>query len=1069
MLVKGDIVRAPQFPETVEINNVELVDEYFVNISAIGRESNQYYELMIERSDLENFKRLNESYTAEKVNAQELQQYLQYFVFSMDTKFSSKRALGNNKLIPLPHQIEAVYSRMLQTPQIRFLLADDPGAGKTIMSGMLIKELMARDRIQRVLILVPPLVLKQWQEELSEKFGEKFFIINRSTIKQYGSENPFLKHDLCLTSMYWAARDEVKSMLSEVDFDLVIVDEAHKMAAYTHGTINKKTSKTKLYQLGEMLLRRSEHCVLLTATPHKGDMENFRHLMRLVDGDIFSSLSVNETLKEKANPFIIRRLKENIKNFDGTPLFPKRTVKTIQYELSQPELQLYENVTNYVRHYFNRAINSGSNSTAFAMMLLQRRLSSSVAAIDLSLRRRRKRLQHLLELTLKERKQFIDKTKAINIDEYSDEALDLQEKIEQQLELVVDQIDPEELQIEIDQLSRLIKQTTYLKANAIERKYDELEKTLFGLNGLLNQGEKLLLFTESADTLEYLEKRLLERLPKVAKIIGKFSMDERRRQVELFRNECQVMIATDAGGESINLQFCNQMINYDIPWNPNRLEQRMGRIHRIGQKNDVAVFNLVASNTREGDVMIRLLDKMDQMRNDLGSDLVYDFIGEIFNGKDHDLPSLMQAAILERENLDDIIASMERSISEEHQRLLEFVQQERLAEDAFDLPRMRREQHDIAVSKLSHRSYAEFAEQVLVRNNIRVYSSQQEKVKRIDRMPKYIRDLCRIHNLPYSQMNEAIRFTPYSEYCVENVMLLSDDHPLFRLSMLLAQKDQDKLTIQRFTVPYPIQEPMTVDVYLVNVVDGTGKELDGEVICIAKKEDGSVFRLDNYWLFQQQFNGEPIVLEVIDDKSMRSAAIQQAIAIRDRVKTKRNQYLNRVLQYLDQTFTKQMHELMDRRAEYERDNQDNRNSALINQLDANLIDIELRKETRLTQVERQKNITMKPPKRIMQLEVVPRGVAERLLSVDYKEIVEAYERQHGRSNVKMFDPLARVDFYSERFNGEPRFIILTGNKDFLPSEEYLEDLSDIAEHTYVYCVQGDVIISEEKLNQRAMV
>lgn len=678
-------MRAPQFPETVEINSVEIVDEYFIHLSAVGRESNQFYELMIEQSDIDNFQKLNGLAASETVNAQELQQYLQYFVFSMDSKYSSKRALGNNKLIPLPHQIEAVYSRMLQTPQVRFLLADDPGAGKTIMSGMLIKEMMARDRIQRVLILVPPLVLKQWQEELSEKFGEQFYIINRSTIKQYGSENPFLKHDLCLSSVYWAAREEVKSMLSEVDFDLVIVDEAHKMAAYTHGTVNKKTSKTKLYQLGELLLRRSEHCVLLTATPHKGDMENFRHLMKLVDGDIFSSLSVNETLKEKANPFIIRRLKENIKNFDGTPLFPKRTVKTIQYELSMPELQLYEDVTNYVRYHFNRAINSGSHSTAFAMMLLQRRLSSSIAAIDLSLRRRRKRLQHLLELTVKERKKFIDKTKTINIDEYSDEALDLQEKIEQQLEQAVDQVDTEELQIEIDQLSRLIKQTAYLKSNAIERKYDELERTLFGLNGLLNQGEKLLIFTESADTLEYLEKRLLERLPRVAKIIGKYSMDERRKQVELFRNECQVMIATDAGGESINLQFCNQMINYDIPWNPNRLEQRMGRIHRIGQKNDVAVFNLVASNTREGDVMIRLLDKMDRMRNDLGSDLVYDFIGEIFNGEDHDLPSLMQAAILERENLDDIIASMERSISEEHQRLLEFVKQERLAEDAFDL------------------------------------------------------------------------------------------------------------------------------------------------------------------------------------------------------------------------------------------------------------------------------------------------------------------------------------------------------------------------------------------------
>jgi superfamily II DNA or RNA helicase len=1068
MLAKGDIVRAPQFPETVEIIGIEFVDELFLHLSAVGRDSNQFYELMIEHRDMESIQKLNGAEATETVNSLELQQFLQYFVFSIDSRYSSKRALGNSKLIPLPHQIEAVYSRMLQTPQVRFLLADDPGAGKTIMSGMLIKELMARDRVQKILILVPPLVLKQWQEELHEKFGEQFYIINRSMLKQYGSENPFLKHDLCLSSVYWAAREEVKSMLSEADFDLVIVDEAHKMAAYTHGTLNKKTSKTKLYQLGELLLRRSEHCVLLTATPHKGDMENFRHLMRLVDSDIFSSLSVHETLREKANPFIIRRLKENITNFDGTPLFPKRTVKTVQYELSSPELQLYEDVTDYVRYYFNRAINSGSNSTAFAMMLLQRRLSSSMAAIDLSLRRRRGRLQHLLELTVRERKSFRDKSNAVNLDEYAEEALDLQEKIEQQLEQSVDQVDPEELQIEIEQLTRLIKQTTYLKSHAIERKYDELEQTLFGLDGLLSQGEKLLIFTESADTLEHLEQRLLERLPRVAKIVGKYSMDERRKQVELFRNECQVMLATDAGGESINLQFCNQMINYDIPWNPNRLEQRMGRIHRIGQKNDVVVFNLVASNTREGDVMIRLLDKMDRMRNDLGSDLVYDFIGEIFNGKDHDLSSLMQAAILERENLDDIIASMERSISEEHQRLLDLVKEERLAEDAFDLPKLRREQQDIAVSKMSHRSYAEFAEQTLLRNNVRVYPSHQEKVKRIDRLPKYIRDLCRIHGLPYNQMNEAIRFTPYSECRIENVMLLSDDHPLFRLSMLLAQKDQNKMTVQRFMVSYPIQEPMTVDIYTVHVVDGTGKTLDGEVVCVARRENGQVIRLDNYWLFQQLFIGEPMVLDVLDDPSMRAAAVQRAMDMRDRVKAKRNVYLNRVHQYLDQTFAKQIHELMDRRAEYERDNHDNRNSALINQLDANLIDIELRRESRLAEVERQRNMTMKPPKRIMQLEVAPRGGAERLLSIDYKEIVEAYERQHGRSNVRMFDPMAKVDFYSERFNGEPRYIVLTDKRDFIPSEEYFEDLQDIADYTYIYFVKGNAVQEEYRLAPRLL-
>ncbi|GED30273.1 helicase-related protein [Brevibacillus centrosporus] len=1069
MLTKGDIVRGPQFPETVEIKHLERVDEHFVSLSAVGRESNQYYELMIELHGIERIKKLNENSVSIITNAKELQRHLQYYIFSMDTKYSSKRALGNSKLIPLPHQIEAVYSRMLQTPQVRFLLADDPGAGKTIMSGMLIKEMKARDSIQRVLILVPPLVLKQWQEELSEKFGEQFFIINRSTVRQYVSKNPFLEHNYCLASVYWAAREDVKSMLSEADFDLVIVDEAHKMAAYTHGTSNKKTSKTKLYLLGELLLRRSEHCILLTATPHKGDMENFRHLMKLVDGDIFSSLSVNETLREKANPFIIRRLKENLKNFDGTPLFPKRTVKTVQYELSEPELQLYRDVTEYVQHHFNRAINSGSNSTAFAMMLLQRRLSSSIAAIDLSLRRRRKRLQNLLELTIIERRKFIEKTKTMNLDEYSEEALDLQEKIEQQLEQSVDLVDPKELQIEIDQLHRLIKQTTHLKTNAIERKYDELEQTLFGQNGLLNQGEKLLLFTESADTLEYLEKKLLERLPRVAKIVGKFSMDERRKQVELFRNECQVMVATDAGGESINLQFCNQMINYDIPWNPNRLEQCMGRIHRIGQKNDVAVFNLVATNTREGDVMIRLLDKMERMRSDLGSDLVYDFIGEIFNGEHHDLPSLMQAAILERENLDDLMASMERTISEEHKRLLEFVKQERLAEDVFDLPKMRREQHDMAISKLSHRCYAEFAEQTLVKNNIRIYLSNYDKVKRIDRMPKHVRDFCRIHHIPYSQMNEAIRFTAYSEYCDENVALLSDDHPLFRLSMLFAQKDQEKSTVQRFMFSYPIQEPITVDVYLASVVDGTGNELDGEIICIAKREDGLIIRLDNYWLFHQHFIGEPITLDVKEDASMRSAAIQETIAIRDRAKLKREHYLNRVLLYLDQTFIRQMNELMDRRAEYEQSNLDNRNSALINQLDANLIDIELRKENRLAQVERQKNITMRPPKLIMQLEVVPKGNKERVLSVDYKEIVEAYERQHGRINVKMFAQLAKFDFYSERFNGEPRYIILTDNKDFFPSEAYLEDLSDVAQHTFIYYIQDNIVVSEKKLPPRLLV
>src|SRR5699024_9315747 len=291
------------------------------------------------------------------------------------------------------------------------------------------------------LILVPPLVLKQWQEELNEKFGLHFHIINRNTLREYGNKNPFIENKHCLASMYWSIQDDVRALIQEASFDLIIVDEAHKMAAYTQGTAKKKVFRTKLYQLGESILRNAKHCLLLTATPHKGDTENFRHLMKLIDEDVFSSSSVNESLRERANPFIIRRLKENLNHFDGTPIFPKRTSKTIQFDLTDEELDLYEDVTNYVRFYFNRAVNNDSNSTAFAMMLLQRRLSSSSEAIYLSLQRRLERLQELFQQTEKERNRYARRFKKIDTENYLDESGFEQERIEKQLEESTDVID----------------------------------------------------------------------------------------------------------------------------------------------------------------------------------------------------------------------------------------------------------------------------------------------------------------------------------------------------------------------------------------------------------------------------------------------------------------------------------------------------------------------------------------------------------------------------------------------------------------------------------------------------
>ncbi len=1061
----GEIVHGPHFPESVEIKRCELFGEFYI-IEAIGRETNQFYELMLEKEKLTDLKSLKENKSESSVQAIDIQRYLQYLMLHNEVKYSRTRALGNKKLLPLPHQIEAVYGRMLQVPQIRFLLADDPGAGKTIMSGMLIKELKARYSVERILILVPPLVVRQWQEELLEKFNEHFHIINRNVLKEYGGKNPFVANDLCLASMYWAAREDIKLLIQEAEFDLIIVDEAHKMAAYTHGTIKKRTSRTKLYQLGESILRKAPHCLLLTATPHKGDMENFRHLMKLIDEDIFSNISGNESLREKTNPFIIRRLKESMKNFDGTPLFPKRTTKTIKYTLTDEELALYDAVTQYVREHFNRAISNGSNSTAFAMMLLQRRLSSSLEAIHLSLKRRYKRLVQLYRQTEQERKKYIKKLGHIELENYLEEASEQQELIEKQLEQSVDSVDTIELKKEIMVLKKLIEQAENLKLYAVEKKYQELEKTLFGTNGLLQQNEKILIFTESTDTLNYLERKLLEHVPKIAKIVGSFSMDERRRQVELFRNECQIMLATDAGGESINLQFCNQMINYDIPWNPNKLEQRMGRIHRIGQKNEVFVFNLVAQNTREGSVMIRLLEKMEQMKEDLGSDLVYDFIGEVLEDKFDSLADLMQEAILNRERLDDVIANMEKTLSEEHQKLLKLMQEERMVEDPLDLSILKREQNDLTVKRIPIRAYTDLATYILEKKKVRVYDTNDGKVKRIERLPKFIRD-----SLPElaRYQGESYRFTGIREYESEEVALLNSDHPIFKLSMDLMKKENEKRSWGRYLVTYDVPEPLMVEVYNISIVDGTGKELENHFIHLAKRENGEIIALDPYWLFAGHFYEN--VIELSDNASNECIGhvLKHSSLIRDQVQAKRQKQLDKLLAFLEKSFNEQYRNTLEKLEKYQQENIENRNSALINQMNAHLIDLDMKKEERLNVIRRQKNISMKPPKKILSLQLAPTGRSKRVMSIDYKDVVEKYEKANGRINIKMFDCLALVDFYSERFNGEERYIILTNDPNYMPSEEHLEDLADILKKVYIYVVQDGEIIEERAMEKEIFV
>jgi superfamily II DNA or RNA helicase len=1069
MLSVGEFVRGSYWPETVEVKKCERVYGSYYILEALGRKSNAFYQMLLGEHQLNTIERLsiNADIHTAITNAKELQHYLQYFALKVDQRYSVSRSLGSNQILPLPHQIDAVYRRMLQTSRVRFLLADDPGAGKTIMSGMLIRELRARKSADRILILAPPLVLTQWQEELKEKFNEEFTIINRAVVETLNGQNPFEHYSLSLASMHWAARDEIKGFILDAHFDLVIVDEAHKMAAYTHGKKKRSIQRTRLYRLGESLLRHVPHCLLLTATPHKGDMENYRHLLRLLDQDVFSHLRADETIREKGNPYVIRRLKESMVNFDGKPIFPKRTTKTIEFHLSPPELELYEGVTAYVQEHFNRAISNGSHSTAFAMMVLQRRLSSSTEAIYLSLKRRRERLEKLYHETVVGEVSS-NEASNLNIEEYEEMSTYDQVKVEEQAEGSVVKVDTNELREELAFLDELYKKSSMLREGIVERKYLELETILFGPQGLISKGEKVLIFTEYTDTLNYLYELLSPAVPKIAVISGEYSVERRRQQVELFRTDAPIMLATDAGGESINLQFCNQMINFDIPWNPNRLEQRMGRIHRIGQKNEVFVFNFVAKNTREGDVLIHLLTKMEQMREDLGQDLVYDFIGEMLEDEDLDLSKFIQNAVVNRENLDQHISKLDEALLKEHNKIIKQAQSEQLDETGFNLSSIRKEQQDIAVKSLPIRVYANFFMNALSDKRVKVHESSSRDVYRIEHFPRQIREFASKNDISLDSKKSSYRFTTNKMKQSFEVELMHNDHPLFELGMAFTEEKIQSIALQAYRFNYPISERLIVEVYEVETGDGTAKELSRTLLYLAKRKNGELIKLDPYWIFHSALNGSINTYELTGEPSFFGKSLEEGERILSAIQGKRESALIKKQQFLRRVFESQYENVLKRLSEFRQSNLDNQNHIQINQLKSQLEEIVERREERLQEVLRERSVYLKPLKRLTQLELLPvvnKTACVRIFPHDWLDIVKEYEAGVGRINVRAFDALGLVDFYSENYNGESKFIIL--GKEDMPSlsKEHLQDLLEIKEHTYIYVCKSDRIVKEYPLSR----
>jgi SNF2 family DNA or RNA helicase len=586
--------------------------------------------------------------------------------------FDPVLAVHTSIVEPLPHQITAVYEEMLPRQPLRFLLADDPGAGKTIMAGLLIKELIVRGDMQRCLIVCPGSLAEQWQDELYRRFNLPFDILTNDKLEAARTGNWFLENNLVIARLDKLSRNpdiQEKLQVQDAFWDLIVCDEAHKMSA-TH--FGGEIKYTKRYQLGRLLSGLTRHFLLMTATPHNGKEDDFQLFMALLDGDRFEGRFRDGVHVVDASDLMRRMVKEKLLKFDATPLFPERKAYTVPYKLSDAEAELYAAVTEYVREEFNRVEalqnDKRAGTVGFALTILQRRLASSPEAIYQSLRRRRERLENRQrEFEILQRGASVSGTIIPQIPMLSAEDVeDLEDAPENEVEEAEQQVLDQataarsitELKAEIATLARLEGMAQALRRSGEDKKWKELASLLseiFTPAAIANvvreprveygdtppkssPTQKLVLFTEHRDTLSYLHDRIRTLIGKPEAIVcihGGMGREERMAAQEAFRHdpEVRILIATDAAGEGINLQRAHLMVNYDLPWNPNRLEQRFGRIHRIGQTEVCHLWNLVAAETREGEVYRRLLEKLDEARAALGGQ-VFDVLGELdFGGR----------------------------------------------------------------------------------------------------------------------------------------------------------------------------------------------------------------------------------------------------------------------------------------------------------------------------------------------------------------------------------------------------------------------------------------------------
>jgi len=637
----GQVLTGPLFNEPMRVETVQGNGPESWVVGLVGAQSERYRKVTLTTAELARLTILDPRHSFNG-DGRLLRLGLQAYALGIAYEFDPYFGLSISRVDPLPHQLEAVYDYLLKLARVRFLLADDAGAGKTIMAGLLIRELELRGLAERVLIVCPANLAFQWQRELKEKFDTKFLVTKGQDIREQFGVNQWLERNRVITSLDLAKRQDILPGLRQVHWDLVIVDEAHRMSAAD------ETHKSLRYKLGELLRDTSDHMLLLTATPHKGDPLNFSLFLQLLDADAYADVkSIRAAMDRRRAPFYLRRTKEAMVYFperrpDGTwaaeKIFTKRIPHTVDFHIDGAEFELYREVTRFVKRESARAAAEGEDPRAraigFLMSLYQRRLASSTYAMRRSLEKRALRLQEGLK-----RAQDLARLAPPDIpgpEEIEEMEESERERLETLLEAITLAGSAELVRDEVEELRRLATQAQAVENAGAEAKLSELKGLLRKEGFFDHPDQRLLLFTEFKDTLDYLVTRLKSWGFRVGFIHGGMKSGSRddpgtrlHAEQQFREGEIQVLVATEAAGEGINLQVCNILFNYDIPWNPNRLEQRMGRIHRYGQRKDCLIFNFVATNTIEGRVLQRLLEKLQEIRDALEDDAVFNVVGEV--------------------------------------------------------------------------------------------------------------------------------------------------------------------------------------------------------------------------------------------------------------------------------------------------------------------------------------------------------------------------------------------------------------------------------------------------------